>query len=295
MSLGVVITTYNRPEKLKRCLEHIESQTQLPDEVVIVDDGSEADYADIKSQFSDSRFKWLTIPNQGVSAARNHGIAQATADYICLCDDDDYFCPDHITKFSNAIQSLSQPSILFSHFYELRGDTLQEEHIHPKPHQLTWQEHLVSQGMMVVCCTCMPRAAFTEFPFPKGVQYAEDHEQRLLAMSQYPVVEIQSHTAVIDRTDESATNRPVKSIARTYRNRFHQIFSNPLIRSHVRRSIRERQIYRWTSLELHEAIQKKTVGIHDIASGIGRIRSISNARSMLFVLRSWLSSRSPSH
>ena len=54
MSIGVVITTYNRPEKLRRCLEHIERQTKHPDEVIIVDDGSHMDYTEVKARFSDN-------------------------------------------------------------------------------------------------------------------------------------------------------------------------------------------------------------------------------------------------
>ena len=145
--------------------------------------------------------------------------------------------------------------------------------------------------MMVVCCTCMPRAAFIQHPFPEGVKYAEDHEQRLLAMSQYPVTEIQSHTAVVDRTDESATNQSVANIAKEYRKRFQTIFTNPLIRKNIRRQIREQQIYRWTSLELHEGIARNKSKPGDFATGIFRIRSLSNAKSFLFVMKVWLSHR----
>ena len=287
MSLGVVITTYNRPEKLERCLEHIESQTHLPDEVVIVNDGSQMDYAEVQARFSDSRFKWLTIKNQGVSAARNRGISISTADYICLCDDDDYFLPHHIAEFHNIIESLQCPSIVFSHFMELRGTELMPHHAYPKPEHMTWQEHLVSQGMMVVCCTCMPRIAFIQHPFPEGVKYAEDHEQRLLAMSQYPVKELHSHTAVVDRTDESATNQSVANIASTYRRRFKTLFSHPSIRPHIRPSIRKAQVFRWTSLHLHELLNEGQLTILDILRGLKQIRSLHNARSMAFILRRW--------
>lgn len=288
MSIGVVITTYNRPEKLRRCLRHIDRQTKRPDEVIIVNDGSQMDYSDIQSQFSDPIFKWLTIPNQGVSAARNHGIANATTDYVCLCDDDDYFLPGHIAEFTDVIASLSEPSIIFSHFYERRGEDLKPEEVHPKPAQFTWQEHLVSNGMMVVCCTCMPKTAFIKFPFPVGVKYAEDHEQRLLAMSQYPVRELQSYTTVVDRTDESATNQSVANISALYRARFKAIFKHPLIRPHIKASIRKAQIFRWTSLHLHELLNEDTVTVEDLITGMSHVRSLQNLRSMIFVLRLYI-------
>ena len=106
LDVTVVVPLLDEEESLKELKKGIDTVLgELRFEVIFVDDGSQEDYGDIKSQFSDSRFKWLTISNQGVSAARNHGIAQATADYICLCDDDDYFCPEHIAIFSSAIGS----------------------------------------------------------------------------------------------------------------------------------------------------------------------------------------------
>ena len=288
MSIGVVITTYNRPEKLRRCLEHIERQTKHPDEVIIVDDGSHMDYEEVKARFSDARFTWLSMENQGVSVARNRGISIATTDYVCLCDDDDYFLPHHIAEFKKAIGSLHAPSIVFSHFMELRGTECNPHEAHPKPEHLTWQEHLVGLGMMVVCCTCMPRAAFNLHPFPEGVKYAEDHEQRLLAMSQYPVTEIQSHTAVVDRTDESATNQSVANIASTYRRRFKKIFLHPDVRPHIRSSIRHSQIYRWTTLTLRDKIKQKSIRTTDYILAVARIRSFSNFKSLIHCIISGL-------
>lgn len=61
-------------------------------EVVIVDDGSTDDGVDVvKEKYGRlSNVRVITQPNAGVSAARNHGIAEATGEYIMFVDADDY-------------------------------------------------------------------------------------------------------------------------------------------------------------------------------------------------------------
>ena len=51
-------------------------------------------------------------PNQGVSAARNHGARLATGEFIAFCDDDDYWLPNHIETLQALILNQDcQPGI----------------------------------------------------------------------------------------------------------------------------------------------------------------------------------------
>jgi glycosyltransferase involved in cell wall biosynthesis len=276
-NISVVITTYNRPDKLKRCLQALRDQELLPAEVIVVNDGSTTDYTYVQSWASE--VTWIHQENAGVSAARNHGIGKVSTPYTCLCDDDDYFLPNHISTLDSTIQSIHEPTLLHTHRQELTHLGITNPEIHPKPEKYTNQEHYVSKGEMVICCTCFPTAAFSEFPFPDGEKYAEDHEQRLMAMSKYPVQSILDKTAVVDRTGESATSN-ILNIGPRYRQRFHTIFSHPSIRPHIRRSIRHRQIFRWTSLMMSEYRRNHnlTSFLHLVAMAM-HIRSLSNVKT----------------
>jgi len=248
-NISVVITTYNRPEKLKRCLQAIRDQELLPAEIIVVNDGSTEDYTSVQSWASE--VTWIHQENAGVSEARNHGVRHVSAPYTSLCDDDDYFLPNHISTLESAIEGARQPSILHTHRFDLVDTQLKPSEFLRRSPQDTWQEHYL-RASMVICATCMPTAALLEFPFPNGVKYAEDHEQRLLAMSRYDVLPIYKHTCVVDRTDETATNRSVFEISGIYRDRFKSIFSHPLIGPHIRKTRQHQAIFRWTSLELTE-------------------------------------------
>lgn len=89
--VSVVIPTYNRPDFLKGAIETVTSQTLVNLEVIVVDDGSEENYArKVVDEFPDSRIRVEEHDsNKGLSAARNTGTREAEGEYIAYLDDDD--------------------------------------------------------------------------------------------------------------------------------------------------------------------------------------------------------------
>jgi len=256
-AISVIVTTYNRAPKLRRMINSALNQSDVPEEIVVVNDGSTSDYSEIKKwALSHPNVVWVDIANGGVSAARNCGVIQSSSPFVAFCDDDDYFMPNHISTIRRKIEAeRGQKGIYHTHRIELRGDLFYEPPFMAKEKDKSWQEHYVTNGEMIPSCTCMHRDIALEFPFPVGIKYAEDHEQRLLALSQYPCYPIYEKTVVMDRTDESATNRNVTEIAEIYRERFHSMFGQADIKNHIRPRYRNQVLYHWTSLELSEAIR----------------------------------------
>jgi glycosyltransferase involved in cell wall biosynthesis len=106
--VSVVIPTKDRAALLAETLQSIRNQSGVSLEVVVVDDGSQDPGAvdSIVSRLNDPRFKVLRhdLP-QGVSAARNHGIAVAAAEWIGFCDDDDLWAPDKLCRQLAVLES----------------------------------------------------------------------------------------------------------------------------------------------------------------------------------------------
>ncbi len=100
---SVIIPLYNKEKYLKNTLNGVLSQTFADFEVVIVNDGSTDGSLDILETFSDSRLKIIHQENQGVSVARNKGMANAKADYFCFLDADDTWKPNHLQAFYDTI------------------------------------------------------------------------------------------------------------------------------------------------------------------------------------------------
>ena len=90
--VSVIVPTYNPQEHLLSCLASVFSQTYTAYEVIVVDDGSEAEYAPLFSEVM-MRFPCLRLlavsPNRGVAHARNLGAAAAHGEYLAFLDHDD--------------------------------------------------------------------------------------------------------------------------------------------------------------------------------------------------------------
>ncbi len=93
--ISVIIPVYNREKYIKNCLEIITNQTYKNLEIIVVNDGSSDNSVNIINTFeADKRINLIHHEkNQGLSAARNTGIDNATGKYIHFMDDDDEVNP----------------------------------------------------------------------------------------------------------------------------------------------------------------------------------------------------------
>lgn len=90
--LSVIVPVYNTERWLRTCLNSISNSTFKQCEFIIVNDGSTDDSDDIINEFlkKDSRFIFISQENNGLSDARNKGLAMATGQYVLFVDSDDY-------------------------------------------------------------------------------------------------------------------------------------------------------------------------------------------------------------
>lgn len=106
-TVSVIVPCYNQGAFLAEALDSVLKQTYHNWECIIVNDGS-TDSTDAVAQLwtqKDSRFKYLSIPNGGVSNARNTGIASAFGYYILPLDGDDMISPNYIESMVATIES----------------------------------------------------------------------------------------------------------------------------------------------------------------------------------------------
>lgn len=104
--ISVVITTHHRLELLRQALCSIESQTTVPLEVVIVDDGHTLDVSDIAQLERRHPFVHvLPADHGGISRARNIGAQHITGNFVLFLDDDDELAPIAIEEFTRLHQA----------------------------------------------------------------------------------------------------------------------------------------------------------------------------------------------
>jgi len=112
----IVVPCYNLAEWLPETLESIQSQVYKNWECIIIDDGSTDNTPQVSQNWCshDARFKYIHQKNQGLSAARNAGIAIASGTLILPLDSDDTIQPDYLAKTVERIQQSNDIRIVFT-------------------------------------------------------------------------------------------------------------------------------------------------------------------------------------
>lgn len=97
IAVSVIIPTYNRGWILNEAIDSVLSQTFKDYELIVVDDGSDDNTADILENYS-KKIRIIHQENQGVSAARNRGIVSSNGRFIALLDSDDLWLPEKLNR-----------------------------------------------------------------------------------------------------------------------------------------------------------------------------------------------------
>jgi glycosyltransferase involved in cell wall biosynthesis len=114
---AVVIPAYNRADLIARAVESALRQERPPDEIIVVDDGSTDDTSAALGRFG-SAVTYLRKEHEGVSTARNLGVAHSNADFVAFLDSDDFWDEGHLRRVDAAIEATNGEGWLY--FADLR-------------------------------------------------------------------------------------------------------------------------------------------------------------------------------
>ncbi len=90
--ISAIIPSYNSAEMLPDAIESVRAQTRPPDEIIVVDDGSKDQTAEVCERFGTDVI-YIRQDNAGASSARNAGIEAAGGDWLAFLDADDLWDP----------------------------------------------------------------------------------------------------------------------------------------------------------------------------------------------------------
>lgn len=102
-TFSVIIPLYNKECEIEGTIRSVLSQTRLPDEIVVVDDGSTDRSAEIVQRIDSPLIRLVAQPNAGECAARNRAIAEARGEYLALIDADDEWEPGFLAEIEAMI------------------------------------------------------------------------------------------------------------------------------------------------------------------------------------------------
>lgn len=127
-TVTLVIPCYNAGSYVGEAIDSALSQTRPPDEIIVVDDGSEDDSSRVVRGFGDKvRYAWQE--NRGISGARNTGIAMASGSVVALLDADDLWPPDSLTVRLELMAGNPDVDLVYGRVVEFQGDQRQYRQI----------------------------------------------------------------------------------------------------------------------------------------------------------------------
>jgi glycosyltransferase involved in cell wall biosynthesis len=131
---SVIIPLYNKAPYIEKALQSVLQQTFRDFEIIVVDDGSTDNGAEIvKKVFSTDYlmahqlqiplkgFQLISQPNQGVSTARNNGVKAAQENYLAFLDADDEWHPEYLAKMKQLIEQFPDAGLWASSYYIVKN------------------------------------------------------------------------------------------------------------------------------------------------------------------------------
>ncbi|MAP55560.1 glycosyltransferase family 2 protein [Altibacter sp.] len=112
--ISVVIPLYNKEAYIAEAITSVLQQSYRDFQLIVIDDGSTDRSLEVASGFLDNRLTLISIPNQGVSVARNKGIGAASFEWIAFLDADDWWAPDFLKEIVKCIEAYPQHKLFAS-------------------------------------------------------------------------------------------------------------------------------------------------------------------------------------
>ncbi|MBI2475132.1 glycosyltransferase family 2 protein [Candidatus Uhrbacteria bacterium] len=113
--ISVIIPTFQHTKTIENCIDSLLSQTLLPKEIIVVDDGSTDDTKIRIDRFGD-KIKYVFQNNQGAPTARNNGAKLATGNFLLFSDADIFFKPNMLEKMFSVLETHKDVSYVYCGF-----------------------------------------------------------------------------------------------------------------------------------------------------------------------------------
>lgn len=117
-AVSVVIPVHQKGPYVQRALRSVFGQTMGRFEVIVIDDGSTDEAPQVLGEIADPRLVVHRQEKQGVSVARNCGIALAQAPWVAFLDADDEWLPEFLQSTLGIIESFPGVTAVFSNLWD---------------------------------------------------------------------------------------------------------------------------------------------------------------------------------
>tara|TARA_R110001583_G_scaffold154316_1_gene305994 strand:+ start:23805 stop:24782 length:978 start_codon:yes stop_codon:yes gene_type:complete len=178
-TIAVIIPAFNSASFIRETLDAILAQSCPPTEVIVVDDGSTDNTAEVVQSYG-GIVRCLSVANGGQGKARRLAIAQTHAEWIALCDSDDIWNPDHLERRWQLIERYPAADLTFSDLYSF-GPNADPAHSLLQEAPAQWLERWAVKDASDFYTLTNPYLAVLQFnpSYPSGVVFRRESYQRM--------------------------------------------------------------------------------------------------------------------
>jgi glycosyltransferase involved in cell wall biosynthesis len=195
-TVSVIIPVFNGATFVERSIGSVLTQTFQDFEIIVVDDGSTDNTAQVVQAITDDRLQYIYQSNQGPSAARNNGIQHTRGEFVAFLDSDDCWLP---TKLEKQLQRFRQIPIAglvhcSANIVDVNGNIIRYQEAHLEGQCL---ESLLMQNSIVTSSVMIPRIVFNQVGcFCESVKHGEDWELWMRIASAFSVAAVREPLVV---------------------------------------------------------------------------------------------------
>jgi hypothetical protein len=211
--VSFVIPTYNRARHIEQAIRSALDQLDPDLEVVVIDDGSTDDTAQVVQSISDIRVRYLLKENGERGAARNFGVRHAQGAYVYFLDSDDVVTRDHVSHARGLLDSLGRPEVMHSRFQRIHaaGDALPRLAVAEFPDQPAALLRRLLRRNIVGCYLFVRHDIALRHPFIEDRRFnvGEDWYLALVLGCRYPIFATKLTTrSVVTHAEQTMQNIP---------------------------------------------------------------------------------------
>lgn len=163
---SIIMPLYNKAPYVRKAVESVVGQTYADWGLIVVDNGSTDGSGEIVAKLTDSRIRIVRLEdNIGPGGARNRGVAESAASWICFLDADDWWEPSFLEEMAGLIERHPDAGIYGTGYYIVKND---RKRVAPIGVDEDFTEGEINYCKVYAKTLCMPLTSIS-VAIPRGI------------------------------------------------------------------------------------------------------------------------------
>ena len=214
--VSIIVPMYNAETHIKDCLDSLLGQSYESKEIIVVDDGSSDNSAEIVKSFGNS-VKYILQENAGSAVARNTGLDHANGEFIAFNDSDDLWAPNRLHQQVKFLQDHPEFGVVTGKFghvdesFQYADTQAVEDSKQPElvDHRSGWVYHtLFETSWYHIIAALVRKSTLQNIQFKPKFRRGQDYDFWLQLAASTQIAQVDTLYAYYRKNTQSISHRP---------------------------------------------------------------------------------------